>query len=131
MPQARQLRGSARLSLDPLRRRLDQRAARLDGVADRLSRPIPQALDRAEAKLAGLSRALFSLDPKRPKPGFARIDDEAGAMIASAAALSPGQAVTLVFPDSSKGAHIDGGEPGRPRTVAKAKAGPVAQGDLF
>ena len=130
----RLLRVAARLALEPLHRRLDQRAARLDAVAIRLAAPVPRELERAQARLSALSRALTTLDPKRPKPGFARIDDETGAMIASAAALSPGQAVTLVFPDGSHAAHIDGGDAtARPRaTQARTKlAPPAGQGDLF
>jgi exodeoxyribonuclease VII large subunit len=134
----RLLRVSARLTLDPLHRRLDQRVARLDAVSTRLT--VDRQMERANDRLSALSRALASLDPKRPKPGFARIDDETGRMIASAAALSPGQAVTLVFPDGSKGARIDGGgeahmvEPVRAapsRPAPKPRAGPVDQGDLF
>ncbi len=127
----RLLRIAGRLSLDPIHRRLDQRASRLEGVAARLERPIPQSLERAQTRLASLARALASLDPKRPKPGFARIDDDSGAMIASAAALSPGQAVTLVFPDGSKGARIEGEGAVRPKPASKPKPAAIAQGDLF
>jgi len=131
----RLLRVAARLTLDPLHRRLDQRAARLDAVGARLAAPVPRELERAQARLSALSRALVSLDPKRPKPGFARIDDETGAMVASSAALSPGQAVSLVFPDGSRAARIEGGEDGvvRPRAPATraTPAPPLGQGDLF
>ena len=127
----RLLRVSGRLSLDPIHRRLDQRVARLEAVSTRLSRPIPQSLERAGTRLAALARALSTLDPKRPKAGFARIDDETGAMVSSAAALSPGQAVTLVFPDGSKGARIEGDGGVRPKPAAKPMAAQASQGDLF
>ena len=127
----RLLRVAGRLSLDPIHRRLDQRLARLETVSVRLSRPIPQSLERASTRLAALSRALATLDPKRPRPGFARIDDETGAMVSSAAGLSPGQAVTLVFPDGSKGARIDGEGAPRPKPIAKPRSPTTAQGDLF
>ena len=140
--QQRLLRTASRLSLDPIHRRLDQRAARLDGVAHRLERPVPLALDRAKVRLAALARALATLDPKRPKPGFARIDDADGRMITRAADLIAGQAVTLTFPDGSKGARIDGGDgespaaPPAPRQPASRPAPrprpvPPTQGDLF
>ena len=95
--------------------------------------------DRDETRLAALSRALATLDPKRPKPGFARIEDEAGAMIASAAALSSGQAVRIVFGDGAKGATIDGEgsapraapSPSTPKPAPRPKAPPPGQGDLF
>ena len=135
----RLLRVSARLTLDPINRRLDQRAAKLNAASARLT--VDRQMERAQTRLSALSRALATLDPKRPKPGFARIDDETGAMIASAAALSPGQAVSLVFPDGSRGAHIDGGDDtlvrpvaapaAAPRPVAKPKAPPADQGSLF
>jgi len=129
--QQRLLRVVARLSIDPLHRRLDQRIARLDSLSARLARPIPLALERAEARLATLSRALVMLDPKRPKPGFARIDDDMGRMIPAASALLPGQAVTLVFPDGSIGARVEGTDAPKPKPPSKPKATAVAQGDLF
>jgi exodeoxyribonuclease VII large subunit len=128
---------AARLSPEPLHRRLDQRAARLDAVGERLGSVIPRRLDRDETRLAALVRALATLDPKRPKPGFARVEAEDGRMIAAAAALSPGQAVRLVFDDGARGARIDGGEaapaPPRAAPVAKPrpKPAPPGQGDLF
>lgn len=127
----RLLRVSARLSGEPIRRRLDQRQARLEALSARLARPLPLSFERAEARLAALGRALATLDPKRPKPGFARIDDETGRMITSAAELAPGQAVSLVFPDGSRGARVEGDAPVRPRPVSKPKASVLDQGDLF
>ncbi|MEQ7156342.1 exodeoxyribonuclease VII large subunit [Brevundimonas aurifodinae] len=127
----RLLRVSGRLSDASIRRRLDQRALKLDALAARLERPLPLAQRQAEARLAALGRALASLDPRRPKPGFARIDDEAGRMITSAAALSPGQTVTVTFPDGSRGAQIDGDAGPRARQAVKPRPAPTAQGDLF
>jgi exodeoxyribonuclease VII large subunit len=127
----RLLRVAGRLSLEPLRRRLDQRAARLDAVSARLERPVPQSLETARTRLGALARTLTGLDPKRPRPGFARIDDENGVMITSAAALAPGMAVTLVFPDGARGAQIEGDGPPRARLPAKPKPPVISQGDLF
>ena len=94
----------------------------------------PQAtahgLGAAGLKKLELARALATLDPRRPKPGFARIDDETGQMIASAAALSPGQAVTLNFADGSRAATIDGAV-AAPRSPIKPRPGSVDQGSLF
>ena len=99
---------------------------RLDGV-------VPRRLERAGDRLAALSRALATLDPARPKPGFARIEDGDGAWVTSAAALSAGQAVNLVFGDGARGAVIDGGEERAPapRPAPRPKAVPTGQGDLF
>jgi len=127
----RLLRVSGRLSLDPIHRRLDQRAARLEGVVARLERPVPEALERAAVRLAALTRALATLDPDRPKPGFARVADGTGARVTSATQLSAGQGVTLIFPDGARGARIEGEGPARSRPSARPKATGVAQGDLF
>ncbi|HEY0103905.1 MAG TPA: exodeoxyribonuclease VII large subunit [Brevundimonas sp.] len=129
----RLLRALARLSPEPLHRRLDQRAARLQTAGGRLT-AMPRRLDRDEARLAALSRALAGLNPKTPKPGFARVEAVDGTMIAAAAALSEGQQVRLVFADGARGARIDGGEatPAAPvRPAARPKAPPADQGSLF
>ena len=131
----RLLRGVSRLSPQPLYRRLDQRAARLETVGGRLA-ALPLRLERDEARLAALARALTSLNPKTPKPGFARVETGDGAMIAAAAALQDGQAVRLVFADGSRGAHIDGDggpspTPPRPAVTSRPKTPPPGQGDLF
>jgi exodeoxyribonuclease VII large subunit len=131
----RLMRALARLSPEPLHRRLDQRAARLESVGTRLD-ALPRRIEREEARLAALSRALAGLNPKTPKPGFARIENEDGAMIAAAAALQDGQAVRIVFADGSRGARIDGGEtpppsPKPPASPPRPKTPPPGQGDLF
>ncbi|WP_122465870.1 exodeoxyribonuclease VII large subunit [Brevundimonas lutea] len=125
---------TAKLSPEPLRRRLDQRAARLEAVALRLDAALPRRFEKAEDRLMGLARALASLDPKRPRHGFARVEDSEGRMVASAGALAPGQAVSLVFDDGRRGAVIDGadGAPATPRTRPKIeKAPPPEHGKLF
>ena len=129
-----------------LDRAIERRGDRLAATTARLSPPLRRRLDRAEDRLAGLARALNSLNPRTPKPGFARIDDAEGRMIPSAAGLSAGQSVTLVFPDGVRGATVEG-ETASPRTVAPpappatppprrpARPGPRGeapdQGDLF
>ena len=101
---------------------------------------MPRRMQRETDRLAALSRALTTLDPARPKPGFARVEDADGGWIASAAGLAPGQAVRLVFDDGARGAIIDGTErpagtpaASRPAVRPAPKPRPPAadQGDLF
>lgn len=128
-----------RFSKGLLDRAVERRSDRLSAVGARLSPPLLSRLNRAEDRLSGLARALNSLNPKTPKPGFARIDDAEGRMVTSAAALTPGQSISLVFPDGARGAQVDGGEPRSgtasnpppaPR-AAKPRPTPPDQGDLF
>ena len=104
----RLLQVSARLSPEPLHRRLDQRQARLEAVGARLDGVMPRRLERDADRLAALSRALTTLDPGRPKPGFARVEDSDGAWITSAKALEAGQAVKLVFGDGAQQSMVLG-----------------------
>ncbi|NJC39942.1 exodeoxyribonuclease VII large subunit [Brevundimonas alba] len=127
---------AGRLSPAVLDRALERRRDRLGATTARFAPTLPRRLERDGDRLAALARALATLDPKRPKPGFARVESEDGVMIAAAAALQPGQAVRLVFDDGARGARIDGeGEapPPRPKPAAapRAKAPPPGQGDLF
>ena len=134
------IRVTARLSPEPLRRRLDQRSARLEAVIARFTPTLPRRLDESAVALSALTRALASLDPGKPKPGFARVEDATQNWLTSAAALSPGQAVRLVFPDGAAAAHVDGDDDGStppapprpaPRPAPRPKAPPPGQGDLF
>jgi exodeoxyribonuclease VII large subunit len=127
---------AGRLSPAVLDRALERRRDRLGASAARFAPTMPRRLDHDRTRLAALARALSSLNPRTPKPGFARVDDEHGAMIAAAAALRPGQAVSLVFADGSRGARIDGdgdAPPVRAKSLAppRTKAPPPGQGDLF
>ena len=126
---------SGRLSRGLLDRAMERRRDRLSAAAVRFAPSLPRRLDRDEARRAALARALASLDPRRPKPGFARVESEDGVMIPAAAGLSDGQAVRLVFADGSRGAHIDSGDGPTPRprppAAPRAKAPPPGQGDLF
>ena len=94
-----------------------------------------QRLDQQAHRLAALSRTLSSLDPRRPKPGFARIEDETGRMLASASSLEAGQAIRIVFGDGARDATVGGDIPAPAKAATRAKpkpkpAGPD-QGDLF
>ncbi len=132
---------AGRLSPAVLDRALERRRDRLGATSARYRPTLPRRLERDADRLAALARALSGLNPKTPKPGFARVEDEAGAMIAAAAALHSGQAIRLVFDDGARGAHVDGeGEapapPPRSKTaprprVSSPKPPTPGQGDLF
>ncbi len=125
-----------RLGRGLLDRGLERRATRLATLSEKLATP-PRALDRGTQSLIALSRALNSLSPRRPKPGFVRVEDDAGSWLTSAAAVAPGQALSLAFADGRVAATAAGGD-SEPRPAAppaprprKPAAPPPEQGDLF
>ncbi|MBU2382824.1 MAG: exodeoxyribonuclease VII large subunit, partial [Alphaproteobacteria bacterium] len=109
---------------------IERRRARLDATTARLA-AFPPTLERRGERLTALARALTTLDPARPKPGFARVEDQDGAWLTSATALTPGRAVRLVMPDGTAGATVDGGDPRPAKAAARPKATPPDQGALF
>ena len=125
-------RTTGRLNRNLLDHAIQRRGDRLEALSHRLGR-WPQRIERDGERLAALARALSSLDPAKPKPGFARVEDADGRWIAQAAGLSAGQAVNLVFPDGARGARIDGDGPAppKPRPTPKPKLAAPGQGDLF
>lgn len=131
---------TGRLNPALLHRALERRAARLEAAALRLE-AAPRRLAQAQDRLSALSRALASLNPATPKPGFARVEAADGRWATTAAQLSPGEAVSLVFPDGARGARIDGAasvlgsphpdaRPVSPRPPARRQTS-SDQGDLF
>ncbi|MDQ3125042.1 MAG: exodeoxyribonuclease VII large subunit [Pseudomonadota bacterium] len=126
---------AGRLTPALLDRAMERRRDRLSAVAARFDPVLPRRIERDEARLAALARALAGLNPKTPKPGFARVETGDGAMIAAAAALQDGQAVRLVFADGSRGARIDGDDaptpPPKAASPPRVKAPLPGQGDLF
>ena len=120
----------ARLGPHLLERALERRRARLDAVALRLEAFPPTLARRGEA-LSALSRALTSLDPARPKPGFARVEAADGAWLTSAAVLTPGLKVRLVMPDGAAGATVDSGSPRVAAATPLPRRTEPDQGALF
>jgi exodeoxyribonuclease VII large subunit len=125
-------RTTGRLNRNLLDHAIQRRDDRLEALSHRLGR-WPQRIERDGERLTALARALSSLDPAKPKPGFARVEDADGRWIAQAAGLTAGQAVNLVFPDGARGARIDGDGPAppKPRPAPKPKPTAPGQGDLF
>lgn len=128
---------AARFGPALLDRVIERRRDRLAAVEPRFRPAIERRLRYDRDRLAALSRALASLDPGRPKPGFARVEDEGGRWITAASALASGQTVNLVFGDGARSAVIDGpGAPSPPRpsqhkTPPRPKPAAPDQGDLF
>jgi len=125
-----------RLNRGLLDRAIERRGDRLAAASGRFVPVLDRRLQIEGQRLSALARALATLDPGRPKPGFARVEGEDGHWITAAAALEAGQAVKLVFGDGAKGATINDGasRPGpilAPKPVAKPKPPPPGQGDLF
>uniref|UniRef100_UPI0025BE057A exodeoxyribonuclease VII large subunit n=1 Tax=unclassified Brevundimonas TaxID=2622653 RepID=UPI0025BE057A len=134
-------RVSARLSPAILHRPIERRSDRLAALDMRFKPAVERRLQRDGERLAALSRALNNLDPSRPKPGFARVEDTDGKWITSAHTLSEGQQVALVFGDGRRKAVIGqaGSEtpPPAPQSKPAAKPAPrpktppAGQGSLF
>ena len=125
-----------RLGRGLLDRALERRSDRLNAVAARFKPTVDRRLERDRDRLNALSRALATLDPGRPKPGFARVETAEGGWVTAAAGLEPGQPVRLVFGDGARGATIDGGDgrtasPPPPKPAPRPKPPTPGQGDLF
>lgn len=125
-----------RLGRGLLDRALERRSDRLNAVAARFKPTVDRRLERDRDRLNALSRALATLDPGRPKPGFVRVETAEGGWVTAAAGLEPGQAVRLVFGDGARGATIDGGDgrtasPPPPKPAPRPKPPTPGQGDLF
>lgn len=131
----RLIQAAASLTPRLLNATLERRLERLQGASARFAPLARRRLDQDQSRLAALSRALAGLDPTRPRPGFARVQDAEGRWVARAQDLNPGQAVSLVFPDGQASARIEGGEdatgatPSPRRPTARARRDD--QGDLF
>jgi exodeoxyribonuclease VII large subunit len=80
-----------------------------------------RSLRDEQARLTRLGDLLESVSFKRVlQRGYAVVRDGAGIPVISAAATTPGQAVSIEFSDDSVGAVIEGGKPRkRPRRAAK------------
>ncbi len=120
-------------SLKPglLHRPIQVKAERLTALAGRLGPAARRRIERAADALAGLEKLRLSFNPDGPLTrGFARVHHADGRLARLAAALTAGEAVTLVFKDAGRAAVIDGVPPSRPAR-AKAAPGDRGQGSLF
>ena len=112
-----------------LRRPMEVRSERLDGLAARARPATIRLLTRASERLTNLDKLRISFDPDRPlSRGFARVQGASGALARSATALAPGEAVRLVFHDGERGANVDGGVAAASKRIKPASPD---QGQLF
>ena len=124
-----------RLSLQPVLRQARREGDRLAQASRRLALAGDIALDRAARRLAQADRLLAALSYQSVLDrGFALVNDAEGRLVARAAAISPGQPLTLTFADGKAGALATGNaETARPRPKAAPKPVPDkgGQGSLF
>ncbi len=109
--------------------------ARLPALGERLRGALGRRLIAAHDRVGQLDKLRLSFDPNRPLAlGFALVRRADGSIARQGAALAAGEAVTLKFADTERGAVIDGGQAAAP-PPARAKPSPKApsrnQGDLF
>lgn len=137
---------AAALQMRPtaLRRDLAIKGDRFQQSGARLEQAFRRELGDQARTLGSLGARLEALSHKSVlRRGFALVKDESGALVRQGAALSSGQAVTLVFEDTTRGAIIDGAssaspssapEPAaRPKSATKSRKKPSSpdQGSLF
>ena len=124
-----------RLSLQPVLRQARREGDRLAQASRRLALAGDIALDKAARRLAQADRLLAALSYQSVLDrGFALVNDAEGRLVARAAAISPGQPLTLTFADGKAGALATGNaETARPRPKAAPKPAPDkgGQGSLF
>jgi len=135
------VRISARLSPGLLDRPRRLKAQRLAEFGVRLQAATNRRLDQLADRLARTDQLRRSFDPDGPlQRGFARVHQADGALVRSAAALTAGEPVRLVFADGDRGAVVDGGSAppvappapaAPPRRAAKPAPSTGGQGSLF
>ncbi|MDP1738151.1 MAG: exodeoxyribonuclease VII large subunit [Caulobacter sp.] len=137
---ARRLAGAASpLRPAMLNNRVAQFGERLNAVNLRFNGAIGRRFDADSARLTALDKLRLTLNPKRPpRPGFVLVTRADGSLARKGADLAAGEAINLMFEDTTRQAVIDGGDEPRPtpppasKPVARKPAAPPAgQGDLF
>jgi exodeoxyribonuclease VII large subunit len=134
-----------RQSLEALGVRLDaamRRAAdtaplerRLEDAGRRMGNCIAKGLEDRRQRLEGVDKLRLSLDPKRPlRNGFALVTRPDGSLVRQGGGLAAGEAVRLMFEDTTRQAVIGGEGTAAapvPKPAVKKTTPPTQQGDLF
>ena len=121
---------AAALKPGVLLRPIELKGQRLADAGGRLGPMLARRLERLADRLANLEKLRTSLNPDAPLVrGFARVRRADGSLVRSAAAVSGGESVGLVFYDGERTAVVDA-PPARATRPKPARAAST-QGDLF
>lgn len=106
-----------RISVTPIRRRLEDQRRRLDDQALRAPRAVNRLLDARKSELLAQIRLLDSLAYTSVlRRGYAIVKDKDDKHVLPAAAMTrPGQEVTIQFQDGKRRGQLEGGEKMPPR----------------
>ncbi len=118
---------AAALQMRPtaLRRDLAIKGDRFQQSGARLEQAFRRELGDQARTLGSLGARLEALSHKSVlRRGFALVKDESGALVRQGAALTSGQAVTLVFEDTTRGAIVDGASSASPSSAPEPAARP-------
>ena len=134
-------RVASRLTTASLDQRLARAGDRLGTLQDRLLQAIGNRSASRRASLDGLGKLLKSLSYQSALGrGYALVRDPGGRMVRRAAALLPGDELTIEFVDGRVAAEVKGSgsqhleppaDPGVKRPRAKPRSGTGSQGSLF
>ncbi|MDB5471048.1 MAG: exodeoxyribonuclease large subunit, partial [Caulobacter sp.] len=112
---------------------------RLADLGRRMGNCADKVISDRRRQLDNLDKLRLSLDPKRPlRNGFALVTRADGSLVRQGGPLAAGEAVSLMFEDTTRQAVIDGegGHTAPPpppvaRPAPKKPTPPTSQGDLF
>ncbi|HEY8578307.1 MAG TPA: exodeoxyribonuclease VII large subunit, partial [Beijerinckiaceae bacterium] len=116
------------------RAQADATRQRLDACSARMRQSLRVCLERRGREVANVLKLLASYDPKNVLArGFAlvrRAEDDA--LLRTAAAVAPGEVLSLEFADGKRAAVAAGDAPApRPRAEKPRRGAPATQGSLF
>jgi exodeoxyribonuclease VII large subunit len=111
-------RTAPRLTPQPLRAELRQAQSQLAPLTRRLSQTPERITAERRQALGQLAKLLDTLSYRSVLArGYALVQDDAGNVVSSATALSPGDALKLTFTDGEVSANVAGAPPQRRKTV--------------
>ncbi len=140
-PMQKRLEDAGRRLDTVARKTVEDRTRRLDTLdaGRRMANCITKGLDDRDRRLENADKLRLSFDPKRPlRNGFALVTRLDGSLVRQGAGLAAGEAVSLMFEDTTRQAVIDGtgriasAAPSVPKPATRKPVPPsIQQGDLF